>query len=141
MFLESAQADFAQDRSSCQIQSSSTTCASPKREVKGARRVRNACLQCRERKIRCSRTYPCKIISDILSSLDIPMSTFLRCAYQCDGRQVKDVSPEGMARRVIGKAAFQRELFPSPTCHLNVGSGATPLLSNLKKFSFVTPSG
>ncbi|PLW18072.1 hypothetical protein PCANC_14713 [Puccinia coronata f. sp. avenae] len=60
MFLESAQADFAQDRSSCQIQSSSTTCASPKREVKGARRVRNACLQCRERKIRCSRTYPCK---------------------------------------------------------------------------------
>lgn len=33
---------------------------SPKREVKGARRVRNACLQCRERKIRCSRTYPCK---------------------------------------------------------------------------------
>lgn len=34
--------------------------ASSKREVKGARRVRNACLQCRERKIRCSRTYPCK---------------------------------------------------------------------------------
>ncbi|KAH9814576.1 hypothetical protein DFH28DRAFT_894546 [Melampsora americana] len=33
---------------------------SSKREVKGARRVRNACLQCRERKIRCSRTYPCK---------------------------------------------------------------------------------
>ncbi|KAG0141781.1 hypothetical protein CROQUDRAFT_135954 [Cronartium quercuum f. sp. fusiforme G11] len=39
---------------------SESSSAVTKREVKGARRVRNACLQCRERKIRCSRTYPCK---------------------------------------------------------------------------------
>ncbi|MBW0475514.1 hypothetical protein O181_015229 [Austropuccinia psidii MF-1] len=41
-------------------QSNNAACSSHKREVQGARRVRNACLQCRERKIRCSRTYPCK---------------------------------------------------------------------------------
>ncbi|WAQ92218.1 hypothetical protein PtA15_16A124 [Puccinia triticina] len=59
LFLASAPSGFP-EASSCQIQSSSAADLSPKREVKGARRVRNACLQCRERKIRCSRTYPCK---------------------------------------------------------------------------------
>ncbi|KAI9617317.1 hypothetical protein H4Q26_013187 [Puccinia striiformis f. sp. tritici PST-130] len=59
LFLASAP-DMGPEASTCQIQSSSAADLSPKREVQGARRVRNACLQCRERKIRCSRTYPCK---------------------------------------------------------------------------------
>ncbi|KNZ49854.1 hypothetical protein VP01_473g6 [Puccinia sorghi] len=57
LFLESAPESLL----SRPIQSGSAAEGpSPKREVKGARRVRNACLQCRKRKIRCSRTYPCK---------------------------------------------------------------------------------
>ncbi|KAA1111626.1 hypothetical protein PGT21_006671 [Puccinia graminis f. sp. tritici] len=59
LFLASAPG-MVPEASTCQIQSSSAEDLAPKREVKGARRVRNACLQCRERKIRCSRTYPCK---------------------------------------------------------------------------------
>lgn len=107
LFLESAPESLL----SRPIQSGSAAEGpSPKREVKGARRVRNACLQCRKRKIRCSRTYPCKIISDILITKSIYICF---CAYVRAFPQAKDVSPEGMARHVIGKAAFRREFLSS----------------------------
>lgn len=78
-----------------------------KREVKGARRVRNACLQCRERKIRCSRTYPCKLSMylSIISRLYLWHAVYFK-AHHPSQKQVEDVFREAMEMRAIGRVDF-----------------------------------